>query len=321
MNRFGLFVCVVLCLACIGSGCDLISPSTEVVPSQTEVQASEPTGETANDAQYEVVYMENPEDGKTDVYIQDVATKTMELFATIPDVRVEHYHSSEYHNGNLYIIRRIGDIETDSWRDELWKYDELRAGDLLYAIKGLDFRVSADEAYVAISGGDLTTGENLVLLEKQGGILLEYSADQVLTGPADMPIMVGLIDWSDDNSSLWIENAGPVVTSYSRLSAPSWQVETFDLTGVPIGGAEKELNPNTGKVVFSDLPMFFTADQQEEFVASGEAVTLYVYDLVSKNLLEIAVSKAEEFDPLWLDDTTIEYNDPLGEGRLTAIVQ
>jgi hypothetical protein len=321
MNRFVLLYCVALCLACIGSGCDLLSPGTEAVPSQTEVQPSEPTGGTADHAQYEIVYMENPEADQTDVYIQNVETKTMELFATIPDVRVQHYHSSEYHNGHLYIIRRMGDIETDSWRDELWKYDELRAGAMLYTIKGLDFRVSPDEAYVAISGGDETGGEKLVILDRQGGVLQEYTADQVLTGPADMPLMVGLLDWSDDSSTLWIETSGPVIASYSRLSAPSWQVDTFDLAEVPIGGAENELNPNTGKVVFSNLPMFFAVDQHEEFVESGEAVTLYVYDLASQNLQEISVSKAEEFEPMWLDDATIEYNDPAGEGRITATVQ
>jgi hypothetical protein len=265
--------------------------------------------------------MENPGAGQTDVYIQHVETKAMELFATIPDVRVEHYHSSEYHNGNLYIIRRTGDIETDSWMDELWKYDELRAGVMLYGIKGLDFRVSPDEAYVAISGGDEIVGEKLVILDHQGGVLQEYTAAQVLTGPTDMPMMVGLLDWSDDSSTLWIETGGPVIASFSRLSAPSWQVDMFDLAGVPIGRAENELNPNTGKVVFSDMPMFFAADQHDEFIASGEAVTLYVYDLASQNLQEVAVSEAKAFEPMWLDDKTIEYNDPLGEGRLTATVQ
>jgi hypothetical protein len=93
------------------------------------------------------------------------------------------------------------------------------------------------------------------------------------------------------------------------------------LAGVPIGRAENELNPNTGKVVFSDLRMFFAADQYNEFKASGEAVTLYVYDLETKSLQQIAVSKAEEFEPLWLDDTTIEYNDPVGDGRTTSVVQ
>jgi hypothetical protein len=136
-----------------------------------------------------------------------------------------------------------------------------------------------------------------------------------------MPLMVGLLDWSDDSRVLWIETDGPAIASFSSLASPSWQVTMFDLTGVSIGRAENELNPNTGKVVFSDLPMFFAVDQQDEFKASGKAVTLYVYDLASQNLQEIAVSTAKEFDPLWLDDTTIEYNDPAGEGRITAIIQ
>ncbi|MGD8455560.1 MAG: hypothetical protein PVF83_04175 [Anaerolineales bacterium] len=318
MKRFYLLFCVALSLVFLASGCGLLSPATEAVPPQTGEQPSGPTGETADGAQYEVVYMENPQTDDTDVYIQDVDTKTMELFATIPDVYVQHYHSSEYHNGSLYIVRRTGDIDTDAWNDELWKYDELRSGTMLYAIKGLDFRVSPDEAYVAVSGGDETVGEKLVILDNQGSLLQEYTPDQVLTGPADMPVMVGLIDWSDDGTALWMETDGPVIASYGRLLVPSWQVNVFDLSGVPIGRAENELNPNTAKVVFSDLPMFFAADQHDEFVASGEAVTLYIYDLATQNLQEIAVSKAEEFEPRWLDDTTIEYNDPVGDGRLLA---
>jgi hypothetical protein len=321
MNRFVLFFCVVLCLIFLGSGCDLLSPSAGPVTPQPEDQPSEPTEEKVDDTQYEIVYMDNPEANKTDVYIQNVETKAMEFFATIPDVREQHYHSSEYHNGNVYLIRRLGDIETDNWRDELWKYDELRAGTMVYSIKGLDFRISPDESYVAVSGGDQISGEKLVMLDKQGNILQEFSADQVLIGPEDMPLMVGLLDWSDDSRVLWVETDGPAIASFSSLPSPSWQISMFDLTGVPIGRAENELNPNTGKVVFSDLPMFFAVDQQDEFIASGEAVTLYVYDLASQSLQEIAVSKAKEFAPLWLDDTTIEYNDPVGEGRITAVIQ
>jgi hypothetical protein len=321
MDRRVLLFCVVFYLVLLGSGCDLLSPVAGTDTPQSEDQPPGPTEEIVIDAQYEIVYMDNPEANKTDVYIQNLETKAIEFFATIPDVREQHYHSSEYHNGNVYIIRRLGDIETDNWRDELWKYDELRAGTMVYSIKGLDFRVSPDESYLAVSGGDETVGEKLVLLDKQGSVLQEFSADQVLTGPEDMPLMVGLLDWSDDSRVLWVETDGPALASFSSLVSPSWQVTIFDLTGVSIGRAENELNPNTGKVVFSDLPMFFAVDQQDEFIASGEAVNLYVYDLASQNLQEIAVSQAKEFDPLWLDDTTIEYNDPVGEGRITAFVQ
>jgi hypothetical protein len=321
MNRFGLFLCFMLCLVFLGSGCSSLYPSGEPATTQPEGQPAESTEEIVDEPQFEIVYMDNPEANKTDVYLQNVETEAVELFATIPDIYEQHYHSSEFHNGNVYIIRRTGDVETDNWQDELWKYDELRAGVMLYTIKGLDFRVSPDEAYVAISGGDETVGENLVILDNQGGVLQEFIADQVLTGPADTPLMVGLVDWSDDSSTLWVKTNGPVLASYSRLLAPSWQVAMFDLSGVPIGRAENELNPNTGKVVFSDMPMFFAADQYDEFKASEKAVTLYIYDLVTQSLQEIAASTAKEFEPLWLDDSTIEYNDPVGEGRLTATAQ
>jgi hypothetical protein len=316
MKKFGLFLCIVLCVAFMVSGCDLLPLGAQPNSAQPEDQPSGTVEQPVDDAQYEVVYMDNPDVTLTDVYVQNIETKAMEFFATIPNVNKNHYHSSEYHNGNVYIIRRTGDTNTDSWQDELWRHDEFRAGTLLYAIKGLDFRVSPSEVYVAVNGS-----EKLIILDAQGNPLQEYLPSQVLTGPEDLPLMIGLLDWSDDSSTLWLETDGPVVACFTKVAVPSWQVTINDLAGVPIGRAEYELNPNTSKVVFSDLRMFFAADTYDEFKASGEAVTLYVYDLANKSLQQIAVSKAEEFEPVWLDDVTIEYNDPVGEGRITSVVQ
>lgn len=316
MKRYGLLICIVLCMAFLVIGCDLLSLGAQSNSTQPEDQPSGTVEQPVDDVQYEIVYMDNPDVTMTDVYLQNIETKAMEFFATIPGVNKNHYHSSEYHNGNVYIIRRTGDVNTDSWQDELWRYDQLRAGTMLYAIKGLDFRVSSDEVYIAVDGG-----EKLVILDAQGNPLREYLAAQVLTGPEDLPMIIGLLDWSDDSSTLWLETAGPMVACFTKVAVPSWQVDIYDLAGVPIGRAEYELNPNAGKVVFSDLPMFFAADQYDEFKTSGEAVTLYVYNPETKSLQQIAVSKAEEFEPLWLDGSTIEYNDPVGEGRITSVVQ
>lgn len=321
MKRLGLLFCFVFCITFLMSGCNLLSMGAQPNATQPEDQPLGTVEQAVDDAEYEVVYMDNPDPNMTDVYVQNMETKAMEFFATIPGVNENHYHSSEYHNGNVYIIRRTGDVNTDNWQDELWKYDELRAGSMLYAIKGLDFRVSPNETSIAVSGGDDVVGEKLVILDAQGNPLQEYLGDQVLTGPEDMPLMIGLVNWSWDGSALWLETSGPSVACFTKVTVPSWQVDIYDLTGVPIGRAENELNPNTGKVVFSDLRMFFAVDQYDEFKASGEAVTLYVYDLATENLQQIAVSEAEEFEPLWLDDSTIEYNDPDGEGRITSLVQ
>jgi len=316
MKKFGLLLCFVFCITFLMSGCNLLSMEAQPSSTQPEDQPLETVEQAVDNAQYEVVFMDNPDPNMTDVYLQNMETKAMVFFATIPDVNENHYHSSEYHNGNVYIIRRTGDVNTDNWQDELWRYDELRAGTMLYAVKGLDFRVSPGEVYIAIDGGD-----KLVILDAQGNPLHEYLPNQVLTGPEDMPLIIGLVNWSDDSSALWLETSGPVLACFTKVTVPSWQVSIYDLTGVSIGRAESELNPNTGKVVFSDMPMFFAADQYDDFKASGKDVTLYVYDLETKSLQQIAVSKAEEFEPLWLDDSTIEYNDPVGEGRITSLVQ
>jgi len=55
----------------------------------------------------EVSLMVNPDDNeKVDVYLQDVETKTMTLFATISGIEVERNYPLEFVNDNLYYIKR-----------------------------------------------------------------------------------------------------------------------------------------------------------------------------------------------------------------------
>ena len=184
----------------------------------------------------------------------------------------------------------------------------------LYAVKGLDFRVAPGEAHIAVAGSD-----NVVILDAQGNFQSEYLGPQLSAGNVEM--MPGLMEWSSDGSVLWTRAGhGPVPQFLDRISVPGWQLTVYDLMGVPIR-AEMDLNPDTGMLVFSDFPVFFAQPMYEEFVATGDPVTLYTYSLDSKNLHSVAVSKAKEFDPVWLDASTIEYNDPDGEGRLTYSLQ
>ncbi|HIE38991.1 MAG TPA: hypothetical protein EYP77_07995, partial [Anaerolineae bacterium] len=57
-----------------------------------------------------------------------------------PDFYAQHYHGSERHNGNLYVIRRIGYTpgggRSTGWTDELWRYDLEGNGTKLYAAQG-----------------------------------------------------------------------------------------------------------------------------------------------------------------------------------------
>jgi len=90
---------------------------------------------------------------------------------------------------------------------------------------------------------------------------------------------------------------------------------SYDVTQLSIGD-EYELNANTGKIVYSDYPSFFTEDNRQQFLNSGREVKLFLYDLNSKNLQIIATSITKPFSPKWLDNYTIEYDDPNGGTRI-----
>ncbi|WP_313756998.1 hypothetical protein [Tissierella sp.] len=76
------------------------------------------------------------------------------------------------------------------------------------------------------------------------------------------------------------------------------------------------LNPNTGKIIFSDFPITFDIDNLSEFEMSKEKITLFYYDLVEKKLTSIDSSVAKIFNPEWIDDFTIEYDNPKGQDRI-----
>jgi hypothetical protein len=319
MSRFNLIMVILFSIVFLISGCGMVSTETPApTPVSTEPEVIE---QDVEEVQYEVVFLENAQGQNTvDAYLQNVETKEMLFFATIHDVQQSHYHYYEFLNGNLYIVRRLGDYEeTDNWTDELWRYREQDEGTRLYAIKGLDFRVSPTEEYIAAAGGETIVGEKLVILDAQGNLIQEYTAEQVVSKSEIM--IVGLLEWSDDGSQLWMRSGGPGLISFSRLAVTSWNITIYNVTEIQISLQDHALNPNTGKVVFSDHPVFFDATSAEEFRESQTDVNLFVFDLETRNLQQIITSKAKEFNPIWLDEVTIEYNDPFGDDRISVVVE
>lgn len=265
----------------------------------------------------------NPQDNSlTDVYVKNLETGEEKLHITLPDIYVNHYHNSEYHNGNLYIIRRIGynGHPDEEWADELWKYDSHQKGTKLFAAKGLDFRVAPDEKLVALEKDQ----ENLILLDPQGNPTQEFAIDQLgghdeKTHPP-LPAYLFLDKWSDDSRELWGEvSAGPSPLTFYKIEVASGQITTYDVSPLAIPW-EYDLNANTGKLVYSDFPQMYVADDAEELKKSQQQITLFVHDLDSQSTQAIVTSVAKDFAPQWLDDSTIEYNDPDGDDRMVYVM-
>lgn len=107
----------------------------------------------------------------TEVDVKDAASEVPIYHLAISDLFKGHYHLAEFHNGNLYTIRRTGGPDgyikfPGSWTDALWKFDGSGNGKKIYSVRGLDFRVSPDERTIAIN----IIWDTLLILDSNGHI-------------------------------------------------------------------------------------------------------------------------------------------------------
>lgn len=226
-----------------------------------------------------------------------------------------HHHSSEYHNGNLYIIRRIGydGYPDETWSDELWRYDLQKNGTKLYSTKGIDFRVNINENLVAI-----ITNEAFTLLDNRGKTLKQFQSAEIVVDPEAIPMFVSLA-W--EQNSIWIGNAfGPSLAGLAKVDTKTYTVTKYDLADLP-AGPEFTINVHSEKLAFSNYPALFDVDSAEDYEKSGAKVNLQVYDLTTDKLQLIATSITKKFEPEWIDKNTLEYNDPNSEGRVQKIIE
>lgn len=249
---------------------------------------------------------------------KDLANR--ENILNLEDVYTDHYHFQENHNGNVYLIRRIepaaGEEWTDdNWTDELWRYDKNNKGEKLYACQGLDFRVSPNEKYISIIDHN-----ELCIIDTKGNKVKKYTIEELSNDEYknEDELQVDMQGWSDDSLNFWGRvNDLWLPLKLSKINVVDWSITEYDMTQLSIGGTEFMLNPNIGKIVFSDFPITFDVDDLSEFEMSKEKVTLFYYDLVEKKLTIIDSSAAKMFNPEWIDDFTIEFDNPKGQDRIT----
>lgn len=276
-----------------------------------ELTTSKPAEQSIN---YSVVVKENPTDKtKTDVYLKDPKTNQETFYITLSDIYRNHYHNAEYHNGNLYIIHRTGGdtgYQTNpNWTDELWRYNQQKQGQKLYSVRGLDFRVSDDEKMIAI-----VTNEEFNLLNNSGNKIKTFQSNEVVANPQNSP-MFGFLAWG--LNSIWLDNTfGPSLTGLAKVDITNYAVTKYDLSELP-AGPEFTINVYKEKIAFSNYPAMFDVDSAQEYERSGAKVNLIVYDLKTKAQQQIATSTVKKFEPKWIDENTLEYNNPNGTGRLT----
>jgi hypothetical protein len=130
---------------------------------------------------------------------------------------------------------------------------------------------------------------------------------------------VSPVKWGD--SSFWLsDGAGPGVRQFIKIDTTNFQPTAFNVSRFPISIGESDLNPEREITAFSNYPVFFDVDSRDRFEQSGKAITLVVYDLNTQTQQQIATSTGKAFRPRWLDENTLEYNDPNGTERITQSI-
>jgi hypothetical protein len=264
------------------------------------------------ETQYEVILKDEINDNSTDIYLKNLDTNEEEFYLSVSDMYSSHYHPYEYHNGNLYVIRRIGDIDTEDWSDNLWRYDDELNGEEIYSSQGLDFRVSEDESVIAIQKSDTS----LLLLDNTGEIQKEYTAEELVG--ADTLDAYSDVYFAEVTSDLvWTYNSnGMYLESINKIDTETFELIRFDVAELDIG-SEYTLNTKKEALAFSDHPIFLDADSAQEFEEQGLEVTLSIYDLNSKRLTKVATTNGLYFEQEWTNSDTLEYNKPDSMERAT----
>ena len=189
----------------------------------------------------------------------------------------------------------------------------------MYSIKGLDFRVASNEKTIALTGGNVNSkiGEQFIFLNDSGEEIKRYNVKDLLTGKEskDYIPMIGLLKWSDDSENLWgvLAEGGWIETIFS-INISNWEVKKYITGNLPLG-LEFELNANRGLLLFSDYPVLLDVFSESEYDSSKKSVKLYIYDLDAQRQQTISTSITKRFNPKWLDDNTIEFDSPNGNGR------
>mgnify|MGYP001087615537 CR=1 FL=1 len=266
---------------------------------------------------YKVILIPKEEGSEiVDVLLENSETGEVKTLIVLSDAVQSHYHNAEYHNGKLFILRKVEKEKSDFSDDEigLWIYQEDGNGHQLISTQSLDFRANPSGAVVAVCAG-----EELIFIDDEGEVLFSFELSDINNGNEQMlNASIGLEGWSADSATFWGNLfLAAYKAAFFRVSVNEGTLKSYDLTGLEPIGWDYGLNKNMGKLVFSDHPVLFDVQSSDNFKESSKEVTLYLLDLKSMDIRQIAKSSAKAFYPAWIDEISFTYEDPDGDGIIT----
>lgn len=251
----------------------------------------------------------------TDIYLYNEKSGGETKLLTISDVYRDHYHAAEFTDNTLYIIKRTGGSEgyitNTNWTDELWIYKNNSRGKKLYSARGIDFRVMPDTKVVGIVSGE-AMNEIVVMMNQDGTIL--KTIDRINIGLENDDSILEPFMWRD--GVFWL-NTRQSLALIDLISIDTIDFFVFkrDVSDLHIAGNEFALDPTSKFLVFSDYVP--SLDVQDVNNIHRQLASIYLYDLDTNEKKTLLTAYTNHpFEPVWNNTSTLEYNDPNGQGRV-----
>lgn len=169
----------------------------------------------------------------------------------------------------------------------------------------------------------LTPSESLNVLyfkDQNDNLHKTFTANEIDGSKDNEYDIFEILNWNETTGVLWGHFFfGPTPISYFTINTRNWKITNYDITQLD-RGPETVLNISNGIVVFSNYPALYEQYDAEEYLASRAEVTLSTYNLKTKEIKPISTSITKPFNPVWVNENIIEYDDPNGESRMQYIL-
>ncbi len=315
---FTIFLVVILLIIIPVFGYHLyqnnLNTETALTKQENETSNSVKFADVDSSKKYTVIVKDNPNDNTlTNIYLKEEGQDYEILYGILSEVYSDHYHTAEFHNGNLYIIHRTGGnqgyVNNPNWKDELWRYNQKGEKEKLYSSRGLDFRVANDESIISAESDN-----NLVVIDKAGNILKTFNGDDLVTTIENKNPSIQIERVSSEY--IWLDqHFGPTTIGLTKIDLTNYEVKKFDLSKLTIG-IEFALNTERELIAFTNYPAIFDEEGLNKFLSSQSEINLTLYYLNNKIEQIIATYVTKQFSPMWIDKNTLEYNNSAGDGKL-----
>lgn len=245
------------------------------------------------------------------ITISDHKKDTSFIWGIVSNCFSQHYHFAEYHDPNLYVIKRYP-VSTSTWDDELWMISKPDSMMIEEGI-GMDFRVNKKQTLVAFENGDLSY---LFIKNLQTD---SFRKIKIVPDSLDFSL-TGMIGWANNNTEFWGSVFQAGLTYY--FFKYDYNTNNISYYPSPIGFlAEYSLNPDLGLLLYSDFPFYVDVVSYQNFIKSGATVSLYLYEFNNDKKQTLLTNKTKEFDPEWICPDFYEYNAPDSEKRVKTKIK